>query len=179
MKRTSPTALLAALFAGLLIGCQNSSPSPANPTSRHHHVVLTHVQTNGGSVTGAPAARSDQIEQAIGADPTSAGMQQISGALLEYYALHGSLPASLQELASLPDLDQPLDLVSPASGQPYAYVPGGLRSATDTREVIVYDPAADAAGLRDVILFRPPVGREAATTLVARMPDAEFGQYVR
>jgi len=138
------------------------------------------VTVNGASPgAAAPAARSAQIEQAIGANPAGMRLQEISGALLEYYAIHGRLPAALAELQSLPDLDQPLNLVSPTSGKPYGYAPQGLKSPTDTREIVVYDIASDASGLRYVILLRRPRAREAAATWVDRIPEAKFQQYVR
>ncbi|HEY2589715.1 MAG TPA: hypothetical protein VGI81_28485 [Tepidisphaeraceae bacterium] len=161
----------AVLLATFPLGCQ---PAPL-PSSNPHPTVTV----NGAPPGAAAPARPEQIEQAIGASPAGMRLQEISGALLEYYALHGRLPAMLAELESLPDLDQPLNFMSPTSGKPYAYVPAGLKSPTDTREIVVYDIAPDASGLRYVILLRRPRGREAAATWVDRIPEAMFQQYVR
>lgn len=137
------------------------------------------VMVNGAATDGAAPVRPDQIEQAIGSNPAAARLQEISGALLEYSAIHGHLPSALTDLQSLPDLEQPLNFVSPTSGTAYVYVPEGLKSPSDPRQIIVYDPAPDATGLRNVILLRRPHARENAATWVDRMPEGVFNQYIR
>jgi hypothetical protein len=153
------------------LGCQPApAPSPARQTT---------VTVNGAATDGAAPARPDQIEQAIGSTPAAARLQEISGALLEYYAIHDHLPSVLADLQSLSDLEQPLNFVSPTSGKPYVYVPAGLKSPSDSRQIIVYDPTPDATGLRNVILLRRPHARESAATWVDRMPEGVFNQYIR
>jgi hypothetical protein len=152
-------------------GCQSArAPHPAEQRT---------VTVNGASPGPDASARTDQIEQALGANPADVRLQDISGAILEYYAIHDRLPASLADLQSLPDLDRPLNLVSPASGKPYVYVPEGLKSPRDPRQIVVYDAAPDSAGMRYVILLRRPHGRQTAATWVDRLPDAVFHQYIR
>ena len=104
-------------------------------------------------------------------------MQDISGALLEYYAINSRLPATLAELNSLSDLDRPLTFSSPASGKPFVYAPVGLRSPADPREIVLFDPAVDREGLRWVIKLRRPRGREVAATWVERIPNSIFQTY--
>lgn len=157
-------------LAFALAGCQSASaPAPAS----HPAVVV-----NSNNAAPDSAARPSQIEQAIGADPNSARLQEFSGALLDYFAGHQRLPVSLAELRSLPDLDLP-DAVSPVSGKPYVYLPGGLRSPIDTRQIVMYDAMPDAAGFRCVVLLRPARAgtREAPATWVARLPETEFRQF--
>jgi hypothetical protein len=152
--------------AALAFGCQ---PTPVQPTSPQPQVVV-----NGNPSISGPAARPEQIEGAIHSDVCAARLQQISGALLEYYAIHGQLPPTLEVLSSLSDLDQPLTFTCPKSDQPFIYVPGGLHSPGDARQIVVYDPGVDRAGLRWIVRMRSPRGREAAATWVEHVPATSF-----
>jgi hypothetical protein len=121
-----------------------------------------------------PAARPEQIESAIHSDPCSLRLQDISGALLEYFAIHNRLPAALAVLNGLPDLDHPLTFACPGSNKPFVYVPTGLISPTDPQQIVLYDPAVDRSGLRWVIRLRRPRGGETAAAFVEHMPQSVF-----
>lgn len=151
------------------MGCQPvQGPVPTSRT-----VVVSGAQPNTD-----PAARPDEIEGAIHSDACAARLQDISGALLGYYAINNRLPATLAELNGLSDLDRPLAFTSPASGRPFTYVPAGLRSPADPRLIVLFDPAVDRQGLRWVIKLRRPRGRDAAATWVERIPNFSFQTYV-
>jgi hypothetical protein len=157
------------IIVGGALGAFGCQPTPA-PQSR----VQPQVIVSGGQSSSDPPARTEQIEGAIHSDACAARLQEISGALLEYYALYERLPARLDVLNSLPDLDQPLAFSCPNSDRPFIYVPSGLRSAGDSRQIVLYDPAIDRAGLRWVIRMRRPSAREAAATWVEHVPASTF-----
>jgi hypothetical protein len=150
----------------LAIGCQ---PAPAPQTRSQPQVII-----NGAQSVSDPPARPEQIEGAIHSDACAERLQEISGALLEYYASYEKLPARLDVLNSLPDLDQPLAFSCPNSDRPFVYVPSGLHSAGDSRQIVLYDPAIDRAGLRWVIRMRRPSAREAAATWVEHVLASSF-----
>jgi hypothetical protein len=118
------------------------------------------------------------IDRALKSDPCSVRLHEISGAMLTYLALHGRMPRNLEELQSAQGPgDAPLTFTCPTTGAPYVYVPQGLRSAADARQIVVHDRSPDASGLRWVILMQPPKGRQTPATWVTRMPDPEFKSY--
>jgi hypothetical protein len=168
IESTARTFWKIGVFGGALLalGCQ---PTPA-PQGRSQ----PQVTVSSGQSSSDPPARVDQIEGAIHSDACAARLQEISGALLEYYASYEKLPARLDVLNSLPDLDQPLASSCPKSDAPFVYVPSGLRSKGDPRLIVVYDPGIDRAGLRWVIRMRKPTAREAAATWVEHVPASSF-----
>ena len=155
--------------AAVMLGCRQTAP----PASEQRPIEVR-VSTQQEQSASDPAARTEQIETAIHSDPCSLRLQQISGAILEYIAIHARLPEKLSQLNALPDLDEPLTFTCPGSAHPFVYVPSGLVSPTDPRQIVVYDPDTDRAGLRWVICLRRPRPREAAATFVERMPQAVF-----
>jgi len=157
-----------ATAAVTLLGCQQKpAAAPRQPLA---------VTVRGASSPEA-AARGRIDSAAVDADPCAARLQEISGALLEYYAIHSALPKSLDELQSLPDLDRPLTFACPGSSKPFVYVPGGLTSPADQRVILLYDPRSDTAGMRWVILMRRPTGRQTAAAWAERLSDATFLGY--
>jgi hypothetical protein len=97
--------------------------------------------------------------------------------MLEYYALHDRLPARLQELQSLADLDRPLNFVCPTSGKPYEYSSTGMSTQGDTRLLILYDAVPTASGMRGAILMQRPKGRQPAAMWVVSLPEPVFRAY--
>lgn len=125
-----------------------------------------------------PAARPEQIENALHSDPCALRLQQIGGALLEYYAIHGRLPTRLEDLSTLTDLEQPLSFSCPGTGKPLVYVPSGLVRLADPQPIVLFDPTVDRARLRWVIRLRRPTPREAGTTFVEHLPESVFQTFV-
>ena len=64
------------------------------------------------------------------------------------------LPARLQELQSLADLDRPLNFTCPISGKPYEYSPTGMSTQGDSRLLILYDAVPTTSGTRVAISYR-------------------------
>lgn len=162
--------LMWAACAALAIGCQ---PAPNAPEQQSRQMTVT-VNAPQADPHSDPAARPEQIESALHSDPCAARLQDIGGALLEYYFLHGRLPMTLEELSALPDLERPLTFSCPGSDKAFVYVPAGLVSAGDPRPIVVYDPTVDRAGLRWVIRLRRPTHREAAAAFVEHIPQSVF-----
>jgi hypothetical protein len=132
------------------------------------------VKMNGQEYRSSGQAVSMPIDEALRSDPCAARLHAISGAMLEYYALHNRLPPALQNLASLADLDEPLNFTCPETGRPYVYVPTGLQSPKDSRLIVVHDAETHRSGQRWVILLQKPKGRQAASLWVVPMGEAEF-----
>lgn len=153
------------LAVAALAGCKSStddmSPRPV-------------VRMNGQEYKSSGQAVSMPIDEALKSDPCAARLHAISGAMLEYYALHNRLPPALPNLASLADLDEPLNFACPETGRAYAYVPTGLQSPADSRLIVVHDAEPHRSGQRWVILLQKPKGRQAASLWVVPMGEAEF-----
>lgn len=162
--------LLASIATALALDGCKSATEPVPPPRPV-------VRVNGEQFTGNAAEKPLPIDQALKSDPCAARLHAISGAMLEYYALHNRLPATLQDLQSLADLDQPLQFTCTESGQPYVYVPTGLQSPDETRRIILHDPAPDRSGLRWVILMQKPRGRQPAAMFVVSLTEPLFRAY--
>jgi hypothetical protein len=106
-------------------------------------------------------------------------MHEISGAMLTYLAMNGRMPGKLEELRSVTGLGEgPLEFTCPVTGDPYVYVPNGLRGGEDGRLVVLHDRSPDATGMRWVIQMQPGRGRQAPATWVTRLPEGVFRTYV-
>lgn len=164
-----PIAVLAALLLG---GCQTEVVDA--PISQKPLVVVNGQQWSGDN---PPPTKQPPIEQAINSDPCAARLHEISGAMLEFFAINARLPRQLDELQTLTDLDRPLSFVCPTSSKPYTYVPTGLRSADEPRLIIVYDSTADNSGQRWAILMQKPKGRQPAAMWVMSLSEPVFRTY--
>jgi hypothetical protein len=110
-------------------------------------------------------------------DPCATQLQNISGALLLYYAMHRSMPASLEDLGPLADVDAPLQFVCPSSGLPYVYNPQGLVSAGRNKRIIVYDAKPVHDGARWCILMAPPGANSSISVEVLLVEESDFKTY--
>jgi hypothetical protein len=107
-----------------------------------------------------PAPTPVTVGQGSGAaavnDPSASRMQDLCGALLYYYASNRRFPAKLEELRPYADLGVTLGFTSPVTGEPYVYVPAGMRGSGIRDTLVLYDPHADAKGDRWGIVVVPP-----------------------
>ena len=158
--------MVAGMLVGALVGCKSSTDADLSPRPV--------VKMNGQEYKSSGQAVSLPIDEALKSDPCAARLHAISGAMLEYYALHNRLPPALSDLESLADFDQPLNFVCPESGEGYVYVPRGLKSPTDTRLIVVHDPVPHRSGQRWAILLQKPKGRQPAAMWVVPMSEGEF-----
>src|SRR4051794_5700276 len=103
-----------------------------------------------GPKAGSPPSMS--IDRALKSDPCSVRMHEISGAMLTYLAMNGRMPAKLEELRAVTGLGEgPLEFSCPVTGEPYVYVPGGLRGGEDGRVIVLHDRSPDSTGMRWVV----------------------------
>jgi hypothetical protein len=166
-RTTWPVAC--AVVALALAGCKSNTDS--TPPAR------SIVRVNGEQFSSSALEKPLPLEQTLKSDPCAARLHAISGAMLEYYALHNGLPPALQDLQSLADLDQPLQFTCTESGQPFVYVPAGLQSPDDTRRIILHDSVPDRSGLRWVIMMQKPRGRQPAAMWVVSLTEPLFRGY--
>jgi hypothetical protein len=176
MDRRIFMPLLGAVF--VLAGCQHTVTSEGGIGSGRPVVVVNGEPTESGGTSRAPSSPSMSIDRALNSDPCSVRLHEISGAMLQHVAIHGRLPRTLDELQSMQGPGEPaLNFTCPTTGEPYVYVPQGLRSPADPRQIVVHDRYPDATGLRWVILMQPARARQAPATWVMHLPESEFGRY--
>jgi hypothetical protein len=138
----------------------------------------TRVTVDGVAMsTGGQPEQSLPIERALRSDPVASQLHEISGAMLQYYALNGRLPPQLEDLQPLADVGRPLILESAATGKPFVYVPAGLQSHDDTRQIVLYDEKPAKSGHRWAILMQRPKGRQGAATWVVPLTESVFRTY--
>jgi hypothetical protein len=163
--------LLLLLFSGLPAGCTSSKVTPPHPP---------------GQIVGPPGISPDFPDPIAAADPCAARLQDLCKPLLLYYATHAKrLPQRLDELKAFADVDTPVELTCPASGQPYEYNPTGLVStvtagtaAANSTRLIVYDSTPAHNGSRKAIVIRPPLPGQAPPLYAVTLTEAQFQTYV-
>lgn len=176
MKRRIVSQVLGAVV--LLAGCQRTVTTEGGIGSGRPVVVVNGQSTEPDGTSRPPSSPIMSIDRALKSDPCSVRLHEISGAMLSYLAIQGRLPRTLDELQSMQGPGEPaLNFTCPTTAEPYVYVPQGLRSPTDPRQIVVHDRSPDAMGLRWVILMQPPKGRQTPATWVMRLPESEFRRY--
>jgi hypothetical protein len=139
--------------------------------------TVTKSPSVGAPLPKSPHAAVDQsLDDMFGVDTCPSRLQDISGALLTYYAGHGELPATLQELMSASP-SQPLQFTCPVSGRRYLYFRRGLRSQADARTLVAADATPVHAGKRWVVLFDAPRGKRGPDTTVIELTESMFEAY--
>lgn len=173
MRRRTPVPLI--LLIAALPGCTGKNQTPApRPIVRVNGQEFPQDAATANRIAQPP----QRVDQALKSDPRAARLHDISGALLEYYALQGRLPARLEDLQPLAEVGRPLLLTSPADDRPLVYTPAGLRAANDgAQAVIVHDPAPDAAGNRWAILMQSPKPRQPPAMWVVPLKRTAFEAY--
>ena len=162
----------------LLAGCQRTVTTEGGIGSGAPVVVVNGQSAGRDGASGKPASPPMSIDRALKSDPCSVRLHEISGAMLTYLATRGRMPRTLDDLQSTLDPGEGvLTFTCPTTGEPYVYVPQGLRSGADPRQIVVHDRSPDATGLRWVILMQPPTGRQAPATWVMHLPESEFRTY--
>ncbi|MGN6724818.1 MAG: hypothetical protein ACTHLZ_02785 [Tepidisphaeraceae bacterium] len=138
-------------------------------------VVAPGCQAPQKSAATAPAAASEGPHPVISnLDPGAMRLQDISGALLMYFALHRKLPAQLDDLKPLAEGDAPLNFTSPRSGKPYLYTPNGIILQDLNQRMIVYDPAPGPYGYREAITIDEPIVGQPLVAKVVAVPESFF-----
>jgi hypothetical protein len=167
--------LLLLPLASVPAGCTSSKVTPPKPPGR---IVRTS--------TGGQDVSPNFPDPIAAADPCAARLQDLCKPLLLYYATHGKrLPQRLDELKAFADIDTPVELTCPTSGQPYEYNPTGLVStvtagtaAANSTRLIVYDSTPAHNGSRKGIVIRAPLPGQAPTPYSVTLTEAQFQTYV-
>lgn len=107
-------------------------------------------------------------------DACASRMHDIEGALLLYYLDHKKLPANLDELQAMPDLDEPLAFTCPVSKLPYIYNPGGIMLPEKNGRIILYDAAPSHSGMRWAIRIDDPSKDQPLVARVVALPESFF-----
>jgi len=145
-------ALLALL--GLITGCQ-----PAPPANQFHSPYMTDA-----SVQNLTA------DQVVNTDPCVERLHDVAGYLLTYYADHKQLPENLDQLQSYADPGTIIDFTCPDTHQPYAYVPTGIRSPAQGRQIILYDSVPHPDGKRWCIFLSPAILHPGSSLVMDVLP---------
>src|SRR5690348_10920856 len=117
-RRRYPSCAIAALSLAIALagGCTTTKITEGADGSQK--VVKTSSSPNKtGSSGDYPAVFTDPLASA---DPCAARLHDLCEPLLLYYATHGKrLPTRLDEVKGFADIDKPIELTCPTSGQPY------------------------------------------------------------
>jgi hypothetical protein len=168
-------AAAAAALALALAGCTSTKVTPPNSRGRT-------VKTS----SGAQDLTANFPDPLAAADPCAARLHNLCEPLLLYYATHGKrLPAQLEELKAFADIDTPVELACPTSGQPYTYNPIGLvttvtagTAAAQSTRLIVYDSAPAHNGSRKAIVIGAPLPGQAPPLYTVTLTEAQFQTYL-
>ena len=174
-------ALLAVIGAPLLGGCQSSTQphNKATIDSGSQEPIGTPVAHTGEQllIPTGPDNKGFDPARSLGTSECGDQLQDISGALIQYYALHKAMPAKLEDLAPLAEPGAPLKFSCPKSGKPYGYSPGGLIAPGKAASIVIYDASPDHNGYRWCVLVHPS-GVNAIVTDVVPVKEDVFRQYL-
>jgi hypothetical protein len=112
-------------------------------------------------------------------DPCAERLQDIEGALLNYFLLNKHLPQKLDELKSLADFGTQLNFTCPVSKKPYVYSPAGLEAAGRAKRIYVHDPEPSHEGGKRWCIMMPPVrpGQQPFMEVLL-LDDKDFRSYL-
>jgi hypothetical protein len=161
--------LFVILVACAMVGCQQQPPPPVSfgPTS---------VDYSNKPDTESPTGEPLSPESIFPTDPTATRLQDIGGYILLYYRDHKQLPASLDDLRSLPGGDD-LQFTSASTGEFFAYQPAGMWSPNHTDKcILIYDPNL-INGKRWCLFMTAPNNGAALSVNVTAIPDSMFQTY--
>ncbi len=157
---------------------------PANPAGRVPCAlaaisVLIGLTLSPGCVTetAKPSAPGGKPEQLTGIDECGLKMHDLSSYMLEYYAVNHRLPATLEELRPLVDVDKELPLVCPVSHKPYLYRPDGMVAEGEQRKLIVIDAEPSHNGQRWAIVTLPREGKTPLGLWVVLLKESAVQQF--
>ena len=162
--------LLVTLTACAAVGCQQqpAQPLPLGPRSYDFSDAPPQTLT--------PTAGPLSPDALVSTDPTATRLQDIGGFLLLYYSDNQQMPASLDDLRSLPG-GADLQFTSPATGQAFGYAPSGMWSPQGGDKCIVLYDTNLRGGKRWCLLMTPPKAGAALSVDVANLPDSIFLNY--
>ena len=123
---------------------------------------------------GATSARVPPPKATGEIEHCAANLHDLSGYLLQYYVMNHKLPDTLGDLKPLAESELPL--TCPISQQPYIYIAQGLRSNSDPRWLLIYEPVPHD-GIRNAILGAEPVGNQPLGLWVIQLDNKSFSAF--
>ena len=178
--RTNSRRRLAWSFAALLAaatvlgtGCAPATREGSSAAGKRTSAQARHTGRTQPTAASAGARRPPSTVE----DACAARLHDISGLLLEYYALNRQLPERLEELASLAEAESEFAPACPVSGMPYVYVPGGLGAEGTGQRLIIYEQTPAHHGMRWVVVAAPAEGGQPPSTRVIPFTEARFRRY--
>ena len=166
--RVLSTAFCILNLGWILVGCQTPpapKPSSVNPPS---------IDEPGNPVE----KRKLTPEQLAAVDPCAIRLQDITGAILQFYAVNRHLPEKLEEVRTFSDFGAELQFTCPVSHQPYLYIPNGLQSAGRNKRIMLHDATAAHDGNRWCVLMAPIQSGKAPYLEVLLLPENLFRTYL-
>jgi hypothetical protein len=139
-------------------------------------LLLTALATAGchsPSTKSKPNAASSAAKLDVTTDPCARRLHEASGALLLYYAEHGKLPPTLNDLASVPGATDAGELVCPVSHDAYLYFPDGEPSPDGDARIVIADAKPVHAGMRWAVVVLPPTNGPLIAKVIA-IPESAF-----
>lgn len=162
------TVICILTLAMILTGCQ--TPKPQKSASGNPPMI---------DEPSAPVdTRKLTPAQLAVVDPCAIRLQDITGAILQFYVVNRHLPEKLEELRTVIDPGAELPVTCPVSHQPYVYTPNGLQSAGRNKRIVLNDAAASHDGNRWCVLMAPIQSGRAPYLEVVLMPEDLFRTYL-
>ena len=152
-RRTVISLLMAAVALG---GCQASKKPAAEPKAGH--TFATTPDTSSAIIANT--------------DPSAMNLQDMSGAILMYYALHKRLPDRLDQIVPL--ADAPVSLTVPGTDKKYLYTPDGFLMQDRESRILVFEPAPMHSGHRLAITMSEPKPDVTTSCKVIALPESVF-----
>jgi hypothetical protein len=140
-------------------------------TMRSRPIVISIIvlALSAGCSHAPPAATRPSSVNSL--DPCAERLHELSGLLLQYYGVHGRLPAKLDDAAALAPEGSAL-LACPVSTRPYIYDPKGpLVTAGGAARIVVYDATPAHNAMRWGIAVSEPKSGEAMTARILIVPE--------
>ncbi len=160
-------ALLLGLTCG---GCRSNASADAPHASRSP--ARTNVQVGGG-----PAAPQTPLDVFTAAETCPSRLQDVSEAMLLFWATYKRLPERLQQLRAVSDRGDKLELSCPETHKPFIYMPTGMRALGRKKALFIYDATPAPNGSRWCILAEDPRPGAAWSMEVIAIPDPIFRLY--
>ena len=124
-----------------------------------------------------PPGQTATPDEVLGTDPSAMRLQDIGGDFLLYMRINKQMPATLEDLRTVDDQGNAATFNSPASGQPYLYVPSGLWLAGHSQDIVVYDPSLTRQSKRWCLFLGAPQANGSVSVDVVALPESVFRQY--